>query len=195
MPKLAALRRLALGIVALLGVLLLGTVVALGADRTPASPAPGQGLVTRWEELVPREWDPTRHFRALRPDTLDDADPRARQWLQDMRATWDNAPTNGRLDGAPVRLAGYVVPLEVVAGDIREFLLVPSFGACIHVPPPPANQIVHVRVARPLAGLRTMDVVWVGGLLRTRRQETAMGMSGYEIRDATLEPYLAPARP
>jgi hypothetical protein len=50
------------------------------------------------------------------------------------------------LDGQNIRLPGYIVPLEVSEeGRTTEFLLVPYFGACIHVPPPPSNQIVHVK--------------------------------------------------
>ena len=48
------------------------------------------------------------------------------------------------LDGRYVLLPGYVVPLEFSDSRIIEFLLVPWVGACIHKPPPPANQIVHV---------------------------------------------------
>ena len=54
------------------------------------------------------------------------------------------------LDGRLVRLPGYVLPLEMGKKGVKEFLLVPYIGACIHVPPPPTNQIVFVRTARPV---------------------------------------------
>jgi hypothetical protein len=73
---------------------------------------------------------------------------------------------------------------------------VPYFGACIHTPPPPANQIVHVVADKPIKGLRTMDAVWVSGTLKPFRQDSAMGMSGYQMRAAVVAPYTAPvARP
>jgi hypothetical protein len=75
-----------------------------------------------------------------------------------LREIWDSAPVRQDLQGTKVRLPGYVVPLEYSQGAIREFLLVPYFGACIHSPPPPANQIVLVRLDKP-ARLQTMDVV------------------------------------
>ena len=71
-----------------------------------------------------------------------------------------------------MRLPGYVVPLEEVKGELKEFLLVPYFGACIHSPPPPANQIVHVTSRTPLKGWRTMDAVWVNGTLKAARSES-----------------------
>jgi uncharacterized protein len=177
-----------------LALLLAGTALLVAPGVDAATPA-GMPLQTRWEDLVPKGWDPTKRYRDLKLDTLKDSDPRALQLMQDMRATWDNAPTNGRLDGTVVRLAGYAVPLEVVKGDIREFLLVPYFGACIHTPPPPANQIVHVVADKPLKGMRMMDAIWVTGTLRIQRQDSAMGNSGYAIEGGTLERYTPSARP
>lgn len=174
--------------------LLIGAVIFASKGSKAAPPDEG-AVTTRWEDLVPKEWDPTKRFRDPKLGLLNDGDPRVVQLMRDMRATWDNAPTNARLDGTPVRLPGYVVPLEAVKGDLREFLLVPYFGACIHTPPPPANQIVHVKVGKPLSGLRMMDAVWVSGTLRTQRQDSVMGMSGYAIDGAALERYTPPPRP
>mgnify|MGYP001812179374 FL=1 len=72
------------------------------------------------------------------------------------------------LDGANVRIAGYLLPIEFKGDKVTEFLLVPFVGACIHVPPPPANQIVHVRYNE---GFKTRGVfapVWVNGAMATR---------------------------
>jgi hypothetical protein len=65
---------------------------------------------------------------------------------------------------------------------MRNILLVPYFGACIHTPPPPANQIVRVRLSES-GPWRTMDTVHVSGTLRPRRHGTVAGMSG-STRDA-----------
>jgi hypothetical protein len=115
--------------------------------------------------------------------------------MRRMRELWDNAPTNPKMSGARVRLPGYVVPLEEVKGELKEFLLVPYFGACIHSPPPPANQIVHVKAQAPLKGWRTMDAVWVSGTLQAARADTAMGASGYLIADPVVERYVFKPRP
>ena len=149
----------------------------------------------RWPELTPKEWDPTKRFRALKLDALLDGDPRAARLLLDMRATWDNAPTVAAMDGAAVKLAGYVVPLEGNMTELKEFLLVPYFGACVHSPPPPANQIVHVVADHPLAGLHTMDTVWVSGEMKTVRQGSIMGASGYRIEAMLIERYVRPQVP
>jgi hypothetical protein len=72
---------------------------------------------------------------------------------------------------------------------MREFLLVPYFGACIHTPPPPANQIIHVTSATPIKGFRTMDAMWASGTLRTAISDTAMGNSGYRMELEVAAPY------
>ena len=91
-----------------------------------------------------------------------------------------------------MRLAGYVVPLDGVSSRLREFLLVPYFGACIHSPPPPANQIVHVTIEEPGRALRVMDAAQVSGTMQTLRQASLMGVSGYGLSAVRVEFYPAP---
>jgi hypothetical protein len=116
------------------------------------------------------------------------------QLMRELREEWDNAPTRPELDGAAVRIPGYLVPLEESRGELSEFLLVPYFGACIHSPPPPANQIVHVLPAKAVKGFRSMDAVWVTGTMRTQRQDSSMGVSGYRLEAQAVEKYSAGAR-
>ncbi|WP_422085836.1 DUF3299 domain-containing protein [Variovorax sp.] len=145
----------------------------------------------KWEELIPRSWDPTKRYRNISLEALRDNDPKAVQMLDEMRAVWDNAPVNVELDGKAARLAGFVVPLDASQEGIREFLLVPYFGACIHTPPPPANQIVHVIAPGPVKGLHAMDTVYVSGTLKAARYASAdMGVSGYEIAAAAVERFV-----
>ncbi|MEH3087752.1 MAG: DUF3299 domain-containing protein [Xylophilus ampelinus] len=167
---------------------------ATDRQALPSAPAPAamDGFrEARWDELVAPGWDPMESFRGTDFNALDDGDPRANALLDRMRKIWDDAPANPALDGRPLRIAGYLVPLESKAGRATEFLLVPYFGACIHTPPPPANQIVHVTVAGQGApeGLRSMDTVWVAGTLRAARTGSAMGTSGYRIEGAAVERY------
>jgi len=146
----------------------------------------------RWDDLMPKEWDPTKRLRKPDGSLLSDLDPRAQKMLEDLRAIWDNAPTVSALDGAFVKLPGYVVPLDQVDGALTEFLLVPYFGACIHTPPPPANQIVHVMPEKPVSGFGAMSTVWVSGRMSTRRQDSPMGASGYRLDSRVVETYRPP---
>ncbi|WP_136809022.1 DUF3299 domain-containing protein [Desulfosediminicola flagellatus] len=74
------------------------------------------------------------------------------------------------LDGASVKMPGYVLPLEYSDHKITEFLLVPWVGACIHTPPPPPNQIVHVVLDKGNAfeSRSRYEPVWVAGEMMTQ---------------------------
>jgi len=151
-----------------------------------------------WAALVPKDWDPSKPFRNMDLSALNDGDRRAMRVLEKLKEEWDNAPIDPSLDGRRVKIPGFVVPLEEEGRAVTEFLLVPYFGACIHVPPPPANQIIHVISAKPIKNLRVMDAVWVSGELKAARysKQTPMGMgaAGYQINSTVVAPYKEPAR-
>jgi len=163
---------------------------------TPAAPAgkPGAPRTITWDVLVPSGWDPFKDFKDLNFQMMDDGDPRATAMLKKMREAWDNAPVNNAVVGQTVRIPGFVVPLEDSKDGLKEFLLVPYFGACIHSPPPPANQIVHVLPKSPAKGLRSMDAVWITGTLTTGRTDSYMGAASYRIEAVAVAPYSEPAR-
>ncbi len=77
---------------------------------------------------------------------------------------------NPEIIAQPVRMPGYILPLEMDGALAIEFLLVPTVGACVHTPPPAANQLVHVRYPEgyPIRGL--YDPVWIVGELQAERQ-------------------------
>jgi hypothetical protein len=170
-----------------------GTVAARPVQAAAAGSAAPRTI--GWEALVPADWDPMKDLKGLNLSILSDADPRAMAALAQLRQAWDNAPINPAVVGQTVRLPGYLVPLEETKDGLKEFLLVPYFGACIHSPPPPANQIVHVLPRTPAKGLRSMDTVWVTGVLTGTRTDSYMGMSGYRIEATLVTPYAErPAR-
>jgi hypothetical protein len=144
-----------------------------------------------WEALVPKDWDPAKAFKGMDLNAMNDADPRAMDMLQKLREAWDNAPVERSMNGARIRIPGFIVPLDTQRGQIKEFLLVPYFGGCIHSPPPPANQIISVVSAKPLK-MQTMDAVWISGVLETSRSDTSMGSSGYRMKAVTVTPYVPP---
>ena len=143
----------------------------------------------RWEELIPKDWDPAKEFRSLDLANMKDSDPRAIAALQRMKELWEQAPTEPSMAGRKVRLPGFVIPLERKGEEVIEFLLVPYFGACIHTPPPPANQIIHAVSAKPRGKMRSMEAFWVSGTLEIRRAETDWGAAGYRLRVERIERY------
>jgi len=133
-----------------------------------------------WDLLIPEG------EKLLPPPQLNHEDP--------MSVPQPVGGVNKKLDNQDVRIPGFVVPLEGDAKTITAFLLVPYFGACIHTPPPPANQIVLVRLAAPRKGLRSMDTVWARGTLRVDRGTSELGASGYRLDAAGVEPYVEKPR-
>jgi hypothetical protein len=165
-----------------------------GTGARSAKGTPTAFRTIGWDDLLPRDWDPWAGFKATDLRALADTDPRAVEMFRRVRAVWDEAPLQASMDGVAIRIPGYVVPLEETAQGVRELLLVPHFGACIHTPPPPANQIVHVRLKTPAKTLSSMDTVWISGTLKLARATTVHGVSGYVMDAVKVEPYSAPPR-
>lgn len=148
----------------------------------------------KWEQLIPPGWDPAKSFKDLDLSKLQDADPRAMEALDRLKQEWDSAPADPALNGRKLRIAGFALPLERQGDKVTEFLIVPYFGACIHTPPPPANQIIHARSKKPLTGVRMMGPVWTYGTLSVQRGETTWGVAGYRLDVDKIAPYTEPKR-
>ncbi|MCG8506145.1 MAG: DUF3299 domain-containing protein [Sphingomonadales bacterium] len=94
------------------------------------------------------------------------------------------------LNDQKVRLPGFVLPFEYAAGKkVSEFLLVPYFGACLHTPPPPPNQIVYVITAEPIAVESLWQPIWAHGSLVTQRHLNGLGDAAYTLQLEQWEPY------
>ena len=96
---------------------------------------------------------------------------------------------NQDLDGAYIKMPGFIIPFDVSAKGVSHFMLVPYVGACIHTPPPPANQLVVVNATDPWPGDQLWDPVWVTGVMRTQLQSTDLGQTGYSIMAEDMEVY------
>ena len=104
---------------------------------------------------------------------------------------------NPLLNGQNVRLPGYLLPLEFSGKQVSEFLLVPWVGACIHTPPPPPNQIVHVKPEKPVEMNGMFAPVWVTGQMTTGAIKKSLSLVdgsadidiGYALRASVVEPY------
>lgn len=92
------------------------------------------------------------------------------------------------LEGQTVSIGGYVVPLDLDATTVKEFLLVPFVGACIHVPPPPANQIIYVKADKGFEIGGAFDPVTVTGKIHTTAAFTGLADAGYTITPDSIEP-------
>jgi hypothetical protein len=141
-----------------------------------------------WKELLPES--ERAHFTAVAPPPVHDY--RGEGGPPAVQAQNFNA--NKSLEGATVRLPGFIVPLEAVKSDgttvrVNEFLLVPYFGSCIHVPPPPPNQIVYVHTNRRTDLDSIYDAYWITGKLHLQTKTTRLGATAYELSADKIEVY------
>lgn len=121
--------------------------------------------------------------------------------LEEIMAWTDklNSSMVAELNNTEVSLAGYLLPLELNKQAVTEFLLVPYIGACIHVPPPPMNQIVYVKIrdGKGYANKKLFDPVLVRGIMHSQSSTKNLflvdGSSdiniGYTIDGLNVEPY------
>jgi len=162
--------------------------------KAPAAEAEAGFRTITWDDLIPADWHPEEIFKQMDFSTLKDNDPRANEMLQKMRDAWDKAPVVPAMSGQRVRIPGFLVKLEGDSQGVREFLLVPYFGACIHVPPPPANQVIDVVPDKPVPAAVSKDsgAVWVSGVISTTAKATELGNASYKMQAVKVEAYKQP---
>ena len=104
--------------------------------------------------------------------------------------TGKSTDTLKKLDGKHVRVPGFIVPLDDADQEGAEFLLVPYYGACVHTPPPPPNQMAFVRmVGNKSVKLGLFDAIWLEGTLRIVNYDSPYGQVGFTIEGQSLKPY------
>jgi len=94
------------------------------------------------------------------------------------------------MEGQHIKLPGFIVPLEFDDDQtITEFFLVPYFGACLHLPPPPPNQIIYIHHPEGVQVDALYDPFWLYGTLETGIVENSIAKSAYRLRLQHIEPY------
>ncbi len=130
-----------------------------------------------WKELMPPGWKPAMpDFSTFFHDPMSPA-----------AAQQQDAPVVAALDDTLVSIEGWLVPLEWGMDALKEFLFVPWFGACIHVPPPPPNQIIRVTLERGVPEREMFEPQRLTGRLRTETSESELAMASYRIEGALTE--------
>lgn len=164
------------------------TPPAIGAPLPPPLQAPvdeAKVLELEWQDLLPEA--ERKEYNAGPPvathDYLSGESGLASQQVM-------NFNVNSKLDQKQVKLPGFIVPLELDDnGKVTEFFLVPYFGACIHVPPPPANQMVYVTLKEGVQLDSMYAAFWIVGKMTARGKSTRLGAAAYGIAATRLEEY------
>ena len=153
-----------------------------------------------WDNLMPEEdlnalLNPPSYIDDLEDSSLEDL---TNEKLQiDLTAELDDRYQQAlvstkiikEMDGRAVRIPGFVVPVEFDEETITEFFLVPYFGACIHSPPPPPNQIIYVHAPDGLKLNTLYDPFWISGIISTTLVENYMATSAYSMKMKSYKPY------
>lgn len=96
-----------------------------------------------------------------------------------------------------MKIAGFLVPLEMSGLTGTQFILVPTAGACIHTPPPPVNQTVLVNIPQGYELESLYTPVWVIGSIQAQSLQQSIALSdgnqtvetGYEINASEIRVY------
>ena len=160
------------------------------AARQRAAPPPPAGVVDlMWLDLSPPGWEPKRIMDRLLVPGMGDDEPGAAAILAEIRRAWERAPTVANLPKQPVRLLGFPVMLDDGAAPVRQVLLAPYYGACMHNPMPGPNQVVLAKLREPVPRSMYQFPVWVTGKISIANTSTRYGRAAYLLADAVWEPY------
>jgi len=159
---------------------LIGLSAALAAlPRTTSAKTANE---ISWDDLIPADLPYPEIIGEGEMDEINDT------WLPVFD---ENAKKlNPSLDGVYIKLPGYIIPFDYSTDGVTSFMLVPYVGACIHVPPPPPNQLVFVTTEDPWPSDKLWDAVWVTGLLEHEMQTTEIAEVGYALKADLMEIYV-----
>ena len=178
-------------------------LVALAVSASaPSNVAAGAPQQLKWADLIPKNVPTQSSMQSktffggsVAPSTSDSGPPPPPLPEGNFMSVKRRQPGSDRppaivqeLDGKDVAIGGYVVPLDFDATTVKEFLLVPYVGACIHVPPPPANQIIYVKTEKGFDIGGPFDPVTVTGKINTSEAFTGLADAGYTITADSVEP-------
>ncbi|WOI52343.1 DUF3299 domain-containing protein [Parvularcula sp. LCG005] len=137
-------------------------------------------IVISWSDLIPADAAPGAEDDT--PVDHDGAGPAKQVGSADPVMDFDQQT---------IRMPGFMLPLDYSdKGEVTSFLLVPYYGACIHVPPPPPNQIVYVDTkAAPVQAKGLWDPVWVIGTMQVKMNKNGLGDAAYTLLLDEMMPY------
>lgn len=153
-----------------------------------------------WTDLMPKDdlealLNPPSYLDQIEDGSLEDQiNGQLQSQLGDKNDPYQQALVSTRvveeMDGKLIRIPGFVVPIEFDDNQtVTQFFLVPFFGACIHVPPPPPNQIIFVDYPKGFKLKALYDPFWISGVIKTSLVENDIATSSYRMIMAKFEPY------
>ena len=155
---------------------------ALASAGLPYAASANTATEIGWEDLIPPG---VPYSEIIGEGEMDERNDIWRP-IFDANAT----KLNPALDGAYIKMPGFIIPMEQSTAGVTSFVLVPYVGACIHVPPPPPNQLVFVTTETPWSGDDLWEAVWVTGQMQHDIQSTEVAQTGYTLSADAMEVYV-----
>lgn len=166
------------------------SLAALSAAGVPAGmalaqrvPAPDAPIDLEWDDLIPADGKGVLYETLKGIGIVEHGQ---------FSSPFDQEAASGVVtayNGQRVRMPGYVVPLDFDGVEISSFILVPYIGACIHVPPPPANQLVFVSTSEPFELTSMWNPIYATGVFAASAITTDLADVGYAMKEARVEAY------
>lgn len=102
--------------------------------------------------------------------------------------------TNGVLANKNIEIEGYMLALEFDGEFVKEFLLVPTIGACSHKPVSSANQLILIKLQKAIKAGGPYMPIKVSGALRMTPQSKNLNLGDgqknidmtYSLDNATI---------
>ena len=157
-------------------------ITALASAALPQGARANTATEIIWDDLIPSSLPYSEIIGEGEMDERNDI------W----RPIFDTNATklNPALDGAYIKIPGFIIPIDLSTTGVTSFVLVPYIGACLHVPPPPPNQLVFVTTETPWPSDNLWDAVWVTGQMKHEIQTTELAEIGYALRSDAMEIYV-----
>lgn len=157
--------------------------------------------VTDWVELMPEDdlealMNPPEMLSAIEEGSeLDSIDGIKQMKSEDEKAkrfydALQSAEVMPEFNDKNIRIPGFIVPLVSDEEQrVTEFFIVPYFGACLHLPPPPPNQIIYAKTAEGVE-LETLSMpFWFEGNIKIESHDNDLGASAYSMAAHNIVPY------
>lgn len=97
------------------------------------------------------------------------------------------APPNlQKIFGKEITIKGFMMPLDYDSKTVVEFLFMPYVPSCMHVPPPPANQLVLVKMKKGISVQPSFFPIELTGKITldaNKDLESSYKMEGLKIKE------------
>ena len=88
--------------------------------------------------------------------------------------------------GQEISIKGFMMPLDYDSKAVSEFLFMPYIPACMHVPPPPPNQLVLVKMKKGTTVVPSFYPVEISGKISidtNKDLESSYKMEGLKLKE------------